>query len=103
MDEIQKVQEVEFPKKVKIDGQVVEFNFDENVKSILKQKLNLSRLIEDGMVQLSDFPVSLTFQECTLGYWDGDGIFIGQHNDGIPDGYIRFVDKDGRIYEGNAT
>ena len=37
--------------------------------------------------------------ECTLHY-NNQGVFIGQHLDGKPNGYVRVIHKNGWLYEG---
>ena len=103
-NELQKIQEIVFPERYKIDGEVVKFNVKGAAQMFVnKDKFNLPTLIDDGLIQPTNSPISLQFQECELGYWDGAGIFVGQHQDGDPNGYIRFIDKYGRIYEGVAN
>lgn len=45
--------------------------------------------------------VSLSYQECVI--CNTLGVFIGQQKKGKPDGFIRFINKFGHIYEGQAN
>ena len=56
----------------------------------------------DGMIKLSDHPVTQEY----ISYVDPldcEGVFLGQHQDGKPNGYVRAIDDGGTIYEGMMT
>ena len=57
-------------------------------------------MFRDGIMMnlITDSPVSLEYQQCYL--CTSHGVFIGQHKDGKPNGFVRFINKFGQIYEG---
>ena len=61
--------------------------------------MNLPVLQEAGLIQLTDSVVTENFIPTTL--FRVNGSFIGQHKDGVPNGFILFVSSD-RIFEGHV-
>jgi hypothetical protein len=58
-------------------------------------------MIIDKLIIETGSPISMSFQGCKLyGY---DGVFIGQHKDGKPNGFIKFINEYGGLYEGQAN
>ena len=59
------------------------------------------QLTNDKLLNLTSFPITINFLQCKIyGYF---GVFVGQHEFGIPNGYIKFINEYGSIYEGQAN
>ena len=88
------------PERIEINGRI-----HEPSKAAVENRsslgiLNTPDLIADGLIKLTDSFVTQRFLPCKL--FDTNGVFIGQHEDGQPNGFIIFISDD-RIFEGNAT
>ena len=58
----------------------------------------MAKLMSDEILNLSLMPITTNFIQCKLyGYF---GVFVGQHQYGVPNGYIKFINEYGSIYEG---
>jgi hypothetical protein len=62
--------------------------------------INYTKMFKEGIMMnlITDSPVSLEYKQCYL--CSSHGLFIGQCKDGKPDGFVRFINKFGQIYEG---
>ena len=65
--------------------------------------INYKNMLISGIMisNMTTSPITLSYQECVI--CNNLGIFIGQEKNGKPDGFIRFINKFGHIYEGQAN
>ena len=88
------------PKKIEVSDKTIDQLASTLATRNAHGYLNILVLQKDGLVKLTASPISSIYLPVSL--FGQDGGFIGQHSDGVPNGFIQFIGID-RIFEGHVN